>query len=299
MITLIVGRDGLNRYVDTNVNMYLDACSSGPFLLDNANEIEKNSQLCASSLHSFPRGQSYTKFEKSSDVAKMLCFSDIAAFVFNGIFYRTTAQWRKNKVRTIPWKRLEQVGAFIRILNKNNSLGARSHRSLKLFTHLSASVETSQECLLALWNVEATMRPGSMRDKFMNVGFHLLERASRLLNYNKVKNGAKVFSFASKSPRILTSNSPPFYLDGNRCSLSLMLSNPLSIHYFFENWLSIHYLFHESTSNSLSISRIHFQFTIYFTNSLSIHYFFANQHRIHYLFREFTYNSLSFSRIHF
>ena len=132
-------------------------------------------------------------------------------------------------------ERREQVEVFIRILNKNDSLGARSHRSLKHFTHLLASAETSQECLLALLNVKTTMRPGSMRDKFMNVGFYLLERASRLLNYNKVKNGAKVFSFASKSPRILTSNSPPFYLDGKRCSLSLMLSKPLSIHYFFEN----------------------------------------------------------------
>ena len=100
-----------------------------------------------------------------------------------------------------------KVEAFIRILNKNNSLGARSQRSLKLFTHLLASAETSQECLLALLNVKATIRPGSMRDKFMNIGFHLLERASRLLNYNKVKNGAKVFSFASESPRTLTSNS--------------------------------------------------------------------------------------------
>ena len=86
MITPIVGRDRLNRYVDTNINMYLDACSCGPFFLDNANEIEKIPQLCLSSLHSFSRGQSYTGFEKNSNVAKMLCFSDIAAFVFKESF---------------------------------------------------------------------------------------------------------------------------------------------------------------------------------------------------------------------
>ena len=40
--------------------------------------------------------------------------------------------------------------AFIRVLNKNFSLGARSHRILKLFSHQMASAETTQECLLAL-----------------------------------------------------------------------------------------------------------------------------------------------------
>ena len=168
----------------------------------------------------------------------------------------------------------EQIEAFIQILNKNNSLGAKSHRSLKLFAHLLASAETSQECLLALLNVKATIRSGSMRDKFMNIGFHLLERASRLLNYNKVKNGAKVFSFASETPRILTSNSSRIHFQ-----FTIFLTNSLSIHFFFR----------ESTSNSLSISRIHFQFTIFFATSLSIHT----------LFREFTSNSLSFLRIHF
>ena len=106
----------------------------------------------------------------------------------------------------------DQIEAFIQILNRNNSLGARSHRSLKLFAHLLASAETSQECLLALLNVKATMRPGSMRDKFLNVGFQLLERASRLLNYNIVKNGARVFSFTSESPGTLTVNSKQFLI---------------------------------------------------------------------------------------
>ena len=87
----------------------------------------------------------------------------------------------------------EQIEAFIQILNKNNSLGAKSHRSLKLFAHLLASAETSQECLLALLNGKATMRPGSMRDKFLNVGFPFLARTSRLLNFNIVENGAHVF----------------------------------------------------------------------------------------------------------
>ena len=106
----------------------------------------------------------------------------------------------------------DQIEVFIQILNRNNSLGARSHQSLKLFAHLLASAETSQECLLALLNVKATMRPGSMRDKFLNVGFQLLERASRLLNYNIVKNGARVFSFTSESPGTLTVNSKQFLI---------------------------------------------------------------------------------------
>ena len=45
----------------------------------------------------------------------------------------------------------------------------------------------------------------------------------------------------------------------------------------------------EFTFNSLFISRIHFQFTIYFANLLSIHY----------LFRELTFHSLSIPRIYF
>ena len=44
--------------------------------------------------------------------------------------------------------------------------------------------------------------------------------------------------------------------------------------------------------NSLSISRIHYEFTIYFANSLPIS-------RIHYLFWEYTLNWLSISRIHY
>lgn len=34
-----------------------------------------------------------------------------------------------------------------------------------------ASAETTQECLLALLNIKATMRPGTMRDKYLNVGY--------------------------------------------------------------------------------------------------------------------------------
>ena len=48
-------------------------------------------------------------------------------------------------------------------------------------------------------------------------------------------------------------------------------------------------LFDGFTLNPLSLSRIHFEFTISFANSLWIYY----------LFREFTLNLLSFSRIHF
>ena len=101
-----------------------------------------------------------------------------------GIVYRIATQRCENKIRTKSWKRLKQpacpcsnvldlsdnnirgqVEAFIRVLTNNYSLGARSHRSLKLFGHWMASAETSQEWLLALLNVKATMRPGTMQDK--------------------------------------------------------------------------------------------------------------------------------------
>ena len=60
--------------------------------------------------------------------------------------------------------------------------------------------------------------------------------------------------------------------------------------------LRIHYLFSESTLNSLSFSRIHLEFTIFFAISLSIHYRFGKSLLIHCRFREFTIcfaNSLS------
>ena len=54
---------------------------------------------------------------------------------------------------------------------------------------------------------------------------------------------------------------------------------------YFANLLPIDYLFHAFTLNSLSVSRINFELTIFCTNSLWIHY----------QFRKFTMNSLSFS----
>ena len=69
---------------------------------------------------------------------------------------------------------------------------------------------------------------------------------------------------------------------------------------YFANLDSIHDFFRETTSNSLSFYRIHFQFTIYFANSLSFHFQFTIFFEISLLFfREFTFKSLSFSRIDF
>ena len=76
----------------------------------------------------------------------------------------------------------------------------------------------------------------------------------------------------------------------------------------------------QNTINLLYVSRIHYEYPIFFANSLWSSYFFSRTHyeltiyfanilRIHYPFREFTMNSLviswftekslSFSRIHF
>ena len=231
MVTPIVGRDRLNRYVDTNINCFLSATSCGPFFLDNENDFEKLSALCPSQLHVFPRGHSFTEFEKNSNIAKMLCFADIAGFVFKEQF--TELLLSDAKIKYEPslendWSNplnmaqqffdlenndiRDQIVAFIDMLNRNNTLGARSHRSLKLFAHLLASAETSQECLLALLNVKATMRPGLMRDKYLNTGFQLLERASRMLNYNIIKNGARIYAFTTESPGILTINTKQFLI---------------------------------------------------------------------------------------
>ena len=231
MVVPIIGRDRLNRYIDTNINVYLSASSCGPYFLDSGSEFEKLSQLCPSTLHAFPRSHSFTEFEKNSNIAKMLCFSDIAAFTLKGSFCELLLSDAKIKFEPAlqnNWSEpmaisqlffdlsnddiRGQIEAFIEILNRDNSLGAKSHRSLKLFSHLLASAETSQECLLALLNVKAVMQPGTMRDKFLNSGFQILERASRLLNYNLVKNGARVFAFTSESPGILTLNTKPFHI---------------------------------------------------------------------------------------
>ena len=88
-----------------------------------------------------------------------------------------------------------QVKAFIKILDRDFSLGARSHHSLKLFANLMLS-----------------MRPGTMRDEFITVALKILERASRKLNHNIVKNGARAYAFTSESPGVLTLNTVPFYI---------------------------------------------------------------------------------------
>ena len=59
------------------------------------------------------------------------------------------------------------------------------------------------------------------------------------------------------------------------------------------------YLFCEFTFNSLSSSRFHFEFTIFFANSLLIHFLHRESTWSSCLFREFNSNSLLFSRIHF
>ena len=66
--------------------MFLTASSCGPYFLDGAYDFEKNSQLCPSALSLFPRSQSYSAFEKNSNISKMLCFSDIAAVVLKESF---------------------------------------------------------------------------------------------------------------------------------------------------------------------------------------------------------------------
>ena len=118
----------------------------------------------------------------------MLCFSDIAAIVLKELFTELLLSDSKIKFgpslegdlsNRLSWLKCfltclmillrEKVEALIRVLNKNCSL-AKSNRSLKLFSHLMASAETTQECLLALLNIKVTMRPGTMRDKYMNVG---------------------------------------------------------------------------------------------------------------------------------
>ena len=87
----------------------------------------------------------------------------------------------------------------------------------------------------------------------------------------------------------------------------------------FANSLSIHHHFREFKKNSLSISRVQNEFTIYFASSKWIHYLFrdfkmnsqsvsrihfeflifANSLLIHHLFRELKKNSLSISRYHY
>ena len=84
------------------------------------------------------------------------------------------------------------------------------------------------------------------------------------------------------------------------------------------NSVSINFFFREFTSHSLSLPRIHFEFTIFFANLLSIYYLFRgftsislflsrilfefpifpNSIRIHSIFCEFTLDSLSVSRNH-
>ena len=66
--------------------MFLSASSCGLYFLDGAYDIEKKSQLYPSALSLFPRNQSYSEFEKNSNISKMLCFPDIAAVVLKELF---------------------------------------------------------------------------------------------------------------------------------------------------------------------------------------------------------------------
>ena len=171
--------------------------------MDNNNDFEILSQLCPSQLVNFPRGQSFTEFFENSNTGKLLTFSDLAGMLLQNHF--TELLISDTKIRFEPslendWQNplsvaqyffdlsddnvRGQIEAFIKTLDGDFSLGARSHRSLKLFAHLMLACETQQEILLTVLNVKATMRPGMMRDKFVSVAMQILERASRMLNHN-------------------------------------------------------------------------------------------------------------------
>ena len=78
---------------------------------------------------------------------------------------------------------------------------------------------------------------------------------------------------------------------------------------WFANILWIYLMFREHTMNSLDVSRIHYQFTVFIVNLVRIPVMFrwfsefswclANILRIHYLVCEFTINLLSCSRIYY
>ena len=77
--------------------------------------------------------------------------------------------------------------------------------------------------------------------------------------------------------------------------LKIFFLNSLFIHFLLQDFSQIHYLLHKVTMNSLSISQIHYDFTMVrasIMNRLSFS-------RFHLLFFEFTINSFFFSRIHY
>ena len=97
---------------------------------------------------------------------------------------------------------------------------------------------------------------------------------------------------------------------------NLQFANSFRPQYFHADSIWIRYLLREFTSNSLFVSRIHFQFTNYlamhylFRKSLLIHYFFSRIYIeftiyfaislwVHYFFCESTLNSESALRIHY
>ena len=97
--------------------------------------------------------------------------------------------------------------------------------------------------------------------------------------------------------------------------LKIFFLNSLFIHFLLQDFSQIHYLLHKVTMNSLSISQIHYDFTMVrasIMNRLSFSrfhllffeftinsFFFANPLWIHYLFCEYTMNSLFISRIYY
>ena len=137
----------------------MSASNCGPYYSDNNNDFEILSQLCPSTLSLSPRGQSFSEFFENCNTAKLLTFCDLAELLLQGQF--TELLVLDTKIRFEPslennWGNpltlaqyffdlsddnvRGQVKAFIKILDRDFSLGARSHHSLKLFAHLMLSV---------------------------------------------------------------------------------------------------------------------------------------------------------------
>ena len=106
---------------------------------------------------------------------------------------------------------------------------------------------------------------------------------------------------ASRSYYVLTMFFREFALNSHFPEYTISLANPLSISRIQKefSWCFVGLLWNplvlcEYTSNSISISRIHYEFTIFVANQQRIHAFFG---WIHFLSREFPINLLSSSRI--
>ena len=65
---------------------------------------------------------------------------------------------------------------------------------------------------MIMLNIKAIMTPSQIRDKYLTMGFQMIEQMSREVSYNFVQDGPRHFPFNSENARVVSLNGTPFVI---------------------------------------------------------------------------------------